>query len=98
MCSSCIVGINCISCGKEQVSPYNGFVKVCVGLEQGQSDHDQSFFFINGVFETKPIKYITQTFVKTRTTLLLFIFYLIHNKVELKQEIDNVNGNKMKSV
>lgn len=54
------------------------------------------FFFINGVFETKPIKYITQTFVKTRTTLLLFIFYLMHNKVELKQEIDNVYGNKMK--
>lgn len=54
------------------------------------------FFFINGVFETKPIKYITQTFVKTRTILLLFIFYLILYKVELKQEIDNVNENKMK--
>lgn len=96
MYSLSIVGINRISCGKELVILYNGFVKVCVGLEQGKSATTGDFFFINGVFETKPIKYITQTFVKTRTTLLLFIFffYLIHNKIELKHEVENVYGNK----
>lgn len=96
MYSLSIVGINRISCGKELVILYNGFIKVCVGLEQGKSaTTGDFFFFINGVFETKPIKYITQTFVKIRTTLLLFIFfYLIHNKVELKHEIENVCGNK----